>query len=176
MKIRQRVNGKALEVIWNREGESLRFASRRLPEATDTPAPPPAMPEARDVDVLEVEPGIYSVIDGVRSYDIRLEHAHYGDFAQVGPWRIRLEADSRSSRKGARGGNESGRVLSAMPGRVVKVLVAEGEAVEAGRGLVVLEAMKMQNEIAAPRDGVVHGLAVSEGDVVAAGVLLCRVE
>jgi acetyl-CoA/propionyl-CoA carboxylase biotin carboxyl carrier protein len=67
-------------------------------------------------------------------------------------------------------------VKAAMPGRVVRVLVSEGETVEAGQGLVVLEAMKMQNEITANRAGVVRRLSAVEGATVTAGALLCSLE
>ena len=63
-----------------------------------------------------------------------------------------------------------------MPGRVVRLLVAEGERVETGQGIVVVEAMKMQNEMKAPKSGRVVSLAVKEGDAVAAGETLAEVE
>jgi biotin carboxyl carrier protein len=59
-----------------------------------------------------------------------------------------------------------------MPGIVVEVLVAEGETVEEGQPLLILEAMKMQNEIRAAGPGVVDGLHVSKGEAVAAGARL----
>jgi biotin carboxyl carrier protein len=59
-----------------------------------------------------------------------------------------------------------------MPGRVVRVLVTEGLDVEAGEGLVVIEAMKMENELKAPRKGRVSEVAVQEGQAVDAGALL----
>ncbi|MBP7799398.1 MAG: acetyl-CoA carboxylase biotin carboxyl carrier protein subunit [Thermoanaerobaculaceae bacterium] len=59
-----------------------------------------------------------------------------------------------------------------MPGRIVKVLVADGQTVAAGAGLVVLEAMKMQNELRAPRAGRVRQLAVCAGQTVEAGQTL----
>jgi biotin carboxyl carrier protein len=62
-----------------------------------------------------------------------------------------------------------------MPGRVVRVLEAAGAEVVAGQGLVVIEAMKMENEIRAPRPGRVHEVAVREGQVVEAGALLAVV-
>jgi biotin carboxyl carrier protein len=60
-------------------------------------------------------------------------------------------------------------VRAPMPGRVVKLLVRAGEEVKAGRGVVVVEAMKMENEIKAPRDGKVRALHVAEGAAVEAG-------
>jgi len=62
-----------------------------------------------------------------------------------------------------------------MQGTVLKVEVAEADAVSAGQLLCVVEAMKMENEIVAPRAGVVRDLAVAPGASIASGQLLCRV-
>jgi biotin carboxyl carrier protein len=62
-----------------------------------------------------------------------------------------------------------------MPGRVVRVLVVPGDEVQAGQGLVVVEAMKMENELKAPRSGRVLELPVRDGDTVEAGALLALV-
>jgi biotin carboxyl carrier protein len=62
-----------------------------------------------------------------------------------------------------------------MPGKVVRVLVAAGDVVEAGQGLLVVEAMKMQNEIKAPRSGQVISLTAREGATVAAGEPLATI-
>jgi biotin carboxyl carrier protein len=63
-------------------------------------------------------------------------------------------------------------IVAPMPGRVVKVLVTPGEAVSARQGLVVVEAMKMENELRAPRDGTVAEVRVREGVPVEANVVL----
>ena len=62
-----------------------------------------------------------------------------------------------------------GLVTAPMPGKVLRVLVKEGESVKTGQGLLVLEAMKMENEIPAPRNGVVKKIHVKEGDTVNTG-------
>jgi biotin carboxyl carrier protein len=62
-----------------------------------------------------------------------------------------------------------------MPGKVVRVLVAVGDAVEAGQGIVVVEAMKMQNEMKAPRAGKVIAIAAKTGATVTAGEVLATV-
>ena len=62
-----------------------------------------------------------------------------------------------------------GVVTSPMPGKILRILVKEGEHVKTGQGLVVLEAMKMENEIPAPKDGVVKRILVKEGDTVDTG-------
>lgn len=68
-----------------------------------------------------------------------------------------------------------GMVKALMPGRVVRVLVAKGEAVRKGAGLLILEAMKMENEIVAPVDGVVEELFVEPGQTVESGGDLVRI-
>ncbi|MGH9706384.1 MAG: biotin/lipoyl-containing protein, partial [Candidatus Acidiferrales bacterium] len=66
-------------------------------------------------------------------------------------------------------------VLASMPGKVVRVLANAGDAVEAGQGLLVVEAMKMQNEIRSPKSGTIERLLVAEGQTVNAGELLAIV-
>ena len=68
------------------------------------------------------------------------------------------------------------RVTSPMPGKVVRVLVKPGDAVTARQGLVVVEAMKMENELRAARDGRVRDVAVAEGQSVDAGAILLIVD
>jgi biotin carboxyl carrier protein len=78
------------------------------------------------------------------------------------------------SAPGAAGGPE--RVAAPMPGKIVKVLVGPGDIVAARQGLVVIEAMKMQNELKASRAGRVKDVLVAEGDLVEAGRLLTVLE
>ena len=78
-----------------------------------------------------------------------------------------------SSGLGAEGVQE---INSSMPGKIVKVLVEEGSEVDQGDGLVIVEAMKMENEIKSPKAGVVKKIGVAEGDTVEAGALLIVVE
>lgn len=69
----------------------------------------------------------------------------------------------------------SGSLSAPMPGRVVKVLVREGEAIERGAPAIIVEAMKMENELHAPASGVVQRVAVGEGETVDAGQILCEI-
>lgn len=64
-------------------------------------------------------------------------------------------------------------ISSPMPGTILKVNVAVGQTVKSGDVLMVLEAMKMENEIMAPRDGTVTAVSVNEGAAVESGTLLC---
>jgi biotin carboxyl carrier protein len=68
------------------------------------------------------------------------------------------------------------KITSPMPGKVVAVLVKEGDTVAAGQGLLVVEAMKMENELKAPRAGVVKNLTATEGTPVDGGTTLCVIE
>jgi len=79
----------------------------------------------------------------------------------------------------ATGGRSARRVAqasAAMPGRVLRVLVAPGEHVALGQPLLVLEAMKMENEVKSPRDGVIAAVEASAGKAVSAGDVLIRFE
>lgn len=123
-------------------------------------------------DVQEVEPDIYSILVGTRSYEVKIEEAE--GYYIVGVNGNHFEVAVRDSRLPRRQtgisdvvGSET--VLSPMPGRVVKVEVKLGETVEAGQGLVVIEAMKMQNEIKCLKAGSVKSVHVEEGTTVGAG-------
>ncbi len=85
-------------------------------------------------------------------------------------------AFGRQKKAGAAQGTGPQRVTAPMPGKVVRVLVKPGDAVTARQGLVVVEAMKMENELRAARDGRVRDVAVKEGQSVDAGAVLLTVE
>jgi biotin carboxyl carrier protein len=91
---------------------------------------------------------------------------------------IRPAGSFGRQKKDAAGAAGSGpqRVVSPMPGKVVKILVKPGDEVKARQGLVVVEAMKMENELRAARDGRVREVAVAEGQSVDAGSVLLIVE
>jgi biotin carboxyl carrier protein len=72
-------------------------------------------------------------------------------------------------------GPGAGTINASMPGRVVKILIKEGDSVEQGQGLLILEAMKMENEIKAPRSGVISSLKISEGESVESGVIMVEI-
>jgi biotin carboxyl carrier protein len=78
------------------------------------------------------------------------------------------------ARKGA-GAHGPGRVTAPMPGRIVRILVEPGQSVARGDGVIVVEAMKMENELTAARDGVVTSIVVAEGQTVEAGAVLLEI-
>jgi acetyl-CoA/propionyl-CoA carboxylase biotin carboxyl carrier protein len=105
-------------------------------------------------------------VDG-RAYDVRLH-------VTEAPW-ADLARRRRERRVHAGGAAANGAVVSPMQGTVLKVAVGDGDPVGEGDLLLVVEAMKMENEIVAPREGVVSGLAVTAGASVSSGQLLCVV-
>ena len=116
------------------------------------------------------------LIFGGRSYGISIE----GDMSEVDitlaghQYHVELENERERAARAAAGsaGVGGGLVKAVMPGMVVKILVSPGQSVAQGTPLLVLEAMKMQNEITAPSDGIVSSLHVAEGEAVSAGAKL----
>jgi biotin carboxyl carrier protein len=88
---------------------------------------------------------------------------------------VSLREAARGASPAARRSDGPARLVAPMPGRVVRVLEAPGADVAAGQGLVVIEAMKMENELKSPRAGRVREVAVREGQAVEAGALLAVV-
>jgi len=129
--------------------------------------------------VRQVEPGVYSVLLDGASYEIRVNETPEGLNADACGRRFKAEVrDPRDARGGPRSSTSSGRqnVKAPMPGKVVRVLVKLGDSVEAGQGLVVVEAMKMQNEMKASRPGRVIEVRAGAGETVGAGDTLVVLE
>ena len=125
--------------------------------------------------IVETEPGVYSVLRNGTSYEVRVEAAH----VTVDGRRFEYEVEDprQWKRSGdAAGGHGRAAILAPMPGKVVRILVAVGDEVEAGQGIVVVEAMKMQNELKAPRAGRVSAIQISENDSVVAGTVLAVID
>jgi len=124
-------------------------------------------------------PGVYSVLMDGRSYEARVESTERGLVVVIDGYHFQVEvSDPRGWSRKAEGLGAGGveRVTAPMPGKVVRVLVAVGDHVEAGRGVVVVEAMKMQNEMKANRAGRVATLPAREGATVGAGEILATIE
>lgn len=130
------------------------------------------------VDACFPEAGVLHMIrDGiawevdVQGTDMGQDVVMYGTRYEVGVLDERRKA--LAALGGGPGGGGAGETVStSMPGRVVAVLVEPGETVEAGQGVVVVEAMKMENELKASAPGVVRKLCVAAGDAVEGGAPL----
>jgi biotin carboxyl carrier protein len=132
------------------------------------------------VDICEPAPGVLSLLIGGRSYRcVRTVFADEETIAVGGQQHRVAVIDPRSLRSGRRrhgAGNGTLQIKASMPGRVARVLVAPGDAVAAHQGVVVIEAMKMQNELKAARDGRVAEVRVAAGDKVTSGQVLAVLE
>jgi len=130
--------------------------------------------------VEEVRPGVFSLIIGTRSFTVNV--AAQGEAFEVvgsdGIPRLISVADARDKRGSGEAAASKGPAIirAQMPGKIIKVLVAVGATVEAGQGLIVVEAMKMQNEVKAPKAGVVAKIQATEGVTVSAGETLLVLE
>ncbi len=82
----------------------------------------------------------------------------------------------RGSGIDAEHGDGAAEIRTAMPGKVVRILVEKGASIEKGDGVLVVEAMKMQNELKSPKSGIVKDIRVEEGSTVAAGDVLAVIE
>jgi biotin carboxyl carrier protein len=132
----------------------------------------------RSASVEVPEPCVYSILLDGRVYDARVEETPGGMVVVIDGYRFEIDVrDPRRFRRssGGRGGVGVQTIAAPMPGKVVRVLVAVGDSVEAGQGLMVVEAMKMQNEMKAVRAGSVLSLSAREGATVAAGEVLATI-
>jgi biotin carboxyl carrier protein len=136
-----------------------------------------------ELELRELSDGVYLLIDGTKVYRCRVDtkrdqHAAFevalrGRLRHVkiiDPKRLRSAQSSGAHSHGA------AEILSPMPGKVVRILVEVGAHVESGAGVIVVEAMKMQNEIKSPKKGVVQKLNAAVGASVNAGEVLAIVE
>jgi len=139
--------------------------------------------KACQADCVEVAHGVYSVLIGGRSYEARVaQHGPAGASRRVvtvGSRHFTVDVrDPRRRRSAGSLADQTGpqEILAPMPGKIVKVLASTGQEVAQGAGLLVIEAMKMQNELRAPRAGRVANVYVAEGSGVESGARLLRLE
>jgi biotin carboxyl carrier protein len=131
-------------------------------------------------DVVEIAPNTLSVLLAGQSHEVCVTPGADGKLKlQTGAQEFSAEVLDPRTWSGRRhsGVEVEGRqqIIAPMPGKVVRVLVKAGDTVEAGQGLLVVEAMKMQNEIRSPKSGAIERVLVSEGQAVNAGEVLCIV-
>lgn len=132
------------------------------------------------LDVSSIQNGVLSLLIDGKSYEIKQENTATETNIVVGSERFAtIVRDPRSLRSRKRSGSEEEgikKITASMPGKVVRILAPAGTAVEAGQGIVVIEAMKMQNEMKSPKKGTVKKINVTEGAPVEAGQVLAEVE
>jgi biotin carboxyl carrier protein len=131
------------------------------------------------MSVVEAQPGVFSVLAGTRSHTVRVNRSAEGFEVRVGAQRVFITVSdprdvSSASKNVAHRGPQEIRAL--MPGKVVKLLAELDDDIAAGAGILVVEAMKMQNEMKAPRNGRITRIFVREGATVGAGQPLVVLE
>ncbi len=129
----------------------------------------------------EPQPGFFTVLLNNKVYACTLEKLPNGATEVIVNGQrifVTIQDPKRLSHNAAAVGQAGGRAVltSPMPGKIVRVMCAAGDEVAEGQGLLVVEAMKMQNEVQAPKAGKVIELKVTEGQTVNAGELLAVVE
>ena len=132
------------------------------------------------VDAVLMRHDVLSILVAGRSYEVKREQTPTDLHMWVGSERFGVEVRDPRSLRGRRasGVEEHGpkKLIASMPGCVVRVLVEEKAEVTAGQGVVVIEAMKMQNEIKSPKTGIVQKVMAAAGATVNAGDVLAIVE
>lgn len=136
-----------------------------------------------ELEVRDLGDSEYLLIDGNTIYNYRVEnslnHPHEIEVSMRGfsyPIKLTDPKRLRSAQSGAQQDKGAAQIVAPMPGKVVRVLVEAGVQVEAGAGILVVEAMKMQNEMKAPKAGQVVSIHAQAGSTVNAGDVLAIIE
>jgi len=132
-----------------------------------------------EVDAVLARPDVLSLRVGNLAYEIKSERVARDWHLWVGSTRFAAEVrDPRSLRSRSRAGEDRGprKIIASMPGKVVRLLAQAGDLIEAGAGVIVVEAMKMQNEIKSPKQGKVERILVGPGAAVNAGDVLAIID
>ena len=135
-----------------------------------------------EAEITEPEPGIYLLKTPEGVFELITAAGGIGQPTKVHVGDDEYEVTIFDPRK-LRGGGLSGagddgtvEITSAMPGKIVSIVAAAGDEVAKGEGVIVVEAMKMQNELKSPKDGIVREVLVAEDDRVEAGTVLAVIE
>ncbi len=162
MKLQAELNSEKHEIEIKREGEKV-FA--RIDD------------RSYEIEATEVEPNVYLLKNDNKIYQI---YAAPNGIVNIGDHQLEINLTDTKRLRGsaAIGANADGRaeIKTAMPGKLVRVLVEEGTEVKQGEGILIVEAMKMQNEMKSPKDGVVKEIRFAEGATVNAGDVLAVIE
>jgi biotin carboxyl carrier protein len=164
MKLAIEIDGKSRSVELLRDSSRLRISLDGRPV---------------DADAVEISPGVFSILLEGRSIEARVEPSPSGLRVIVAG--REFSAAVRDPRQWRRNHGASlhaagrAQILAPMPGKIIRVLVSPGAAITAGQGILVVEAMKMQNEVRSPKSGTLDRVLVSEGQTVNAGEVLAVV-
>ncbi|HEX8289000.1 MAG TPA: biotin/lipoyl-containing protein [Pyrinomonadaceae bacterium] len=162
MKLQAELNSEKHEIEIKRDGEKV-FA--RIDDRN------------YELETAEVEPNVYLLKNNNKIYQI---YVSPNGIVNIGNNQLEINLTDAKRLRGsaATGANADGKaeIKTAMPGKLVRVLVKEGAEVKQGEGILIVEAMKMQNEMKSPKDGVVKEIRFAEGATVNAGDVLAIIE
>lgn len=166
MKLQAEIDGKTSDVELRRDGVRLfaRVDNREY-----------------ELEISEPEPGVYFLKHNGRIFNtFALDQPGGTSEVSVNGKSFDVQIIDPKRLRGSGGGDSHDdglvEIKTAMPGKVVRILAAKGESVEKGSGVIVVEAMKMQNEMRSPKDGVIKEIRVLEGVTVNAGDVLVVIE
>ena len=136
-----------------------------------------------ELEAHEVESNVYLIKHNNQIYQIFVapqenEDEPFSVNAGKNDFEIKLSDPKRMRHSADASGNAAGaaEIKTAMPGKVVRILVEQGAEIRQGDGVIIVEAMKMQNEMKSPKDGIVKEIRVQEGATVNAGDVLAIIE
>jgi biotin carboxyl carrier protein len=168
MKLQAELNNEKHEIEIKREGEKV-FAEidgRSYELETSEPEP--------NVFLFKNENKVYEIFVSPRAnatepFNVKVKNSEF-EINLIDPKRL------RGAGAGAEHGEGVAEIKTAMPGKVVRVLARQGAEIKMGEGVIVVEAMKMQNEMKSPKDGIVKEIRFAEGETVNAGDVLAVIE
>jgi len=136
--------------------------------------------KAFPADIGFPQPGVLSILVDGKSYEVKQQITSVETSIVIGQERfsavVRDPRSLASRRRAADDGHGVRKITAPMPGKVVRIAAPAGTEVESGQAVLVIEAMKMQNELKSPKKGTVKKIIVSEGEAVEAGQVLAEVE
>lgn len=166
MKLNAVIENEKYEVEFTRDGDSITASVDGRVYQIEVTEPEPNVllfkneHKISEITVLKAKDGVSNVRVGTDEFEIKL----------IDPKRL------RGSESGSAGVDGLAEIRTAMPGKVVRVIASVGDTVLKGDGIIVVEAMKMQNELKATKDGVVTEIRFAEGSTVNSGDVLALIE
>ena len=166
MKLQAEIEGNKYDVEITRDGRSIR-----------------ATVDGRtyDLDASEPEPNVFLFKNGNKITEVDVSPAPLGiSNVRIGTHEFRIKLTDPKRLRGSETDRESihgmAEIRTAMPGKIVRVIASVGDQVEKGDGIIVVEAMKMQNELKSPKDGIVKEIKFQDGSTVNTGDILAVIE
>ncbi|MCP4217831.1 MAG: acetyl-CoA carboxylase biotin carboxyl carrier protein subunit [bacterium] len=137
--------------------------------------------EAAEIDAIQCADGVLSLLMGNHSYDISFSNDETGVLLNSRNRQFDIEIlDERKQRKRLLGSGPDASgpeiIKTSMPGKVIKMLVEKGQVVEPGTSIIIVEAMKMENELKCSRPGIVKSIDVTVGESIESNVTLVVIE